>query len=506
MASEKIVESDGIEGNLPRQLQLLSAENNLLRAENQDLIFQVEKLRSRRHDLEKKLSLHSKSGLPSHYQMDIDLGELIASYADKGEARTFTLLILQLHNNFNMIRKSLKASVSEWVLYQLGVRMSSLLGPSDRVYHTRDNEFVLFLHRGPGAELKTFLNEMFSKLNEPHIFSGFNLTVPVSAGAAFYPDHGQDKSILLHHADIALGAALEEKKPFQVFKDSLLEQVVEKIELQNSIIKAIEAPALAQIGQQFHMYFQPKLHIKAIEGDVIHVEYIEAEALIRWEHPQRGTISPDKFIPLAEETGLIMPLGKWTIYQSLNYLQSWQKTLGPLGISVNLSARQFHSEDILDVFSNIMETHPINPGSLTVELTETSLFEDPMQASDVMKRFKNLGILISVDDFGTGYSSLSHLHKFPLDEIKIDKLFIESFLSNRHDRIIVRSLVTLAKEMGMKLVAEGVEHPAVLRKLYDMGCTGFQGYLLSRPLAPQDFAQFYKKIADNGFKLTVEGL
>ena len=123
-----------------------------------------------------------------------------------------------------------------------------------------------------------------------------------------------------------------------------------------------------------------------------------------------------------------------------------------------------------------------------------------------MKRFKNLGILISVDDFGTGYSSLSHLHKFPLDEIKIDKLFIESFLSNRHDRIIVRSLVTLAKEMGMKLVAEGVEHPAVLRKLYDMGCTGFQGYLLSRPLAPQDFAQFYKKIADNGFKLTVEGL
>lgn len=384
--------------------------------------------------------------------------------------------------------------------------MSSLMAEKDRVYHTRDNEFVLFLHRPPGPEFKTFLHDLFSKLNEPHIFSGFNLSVPVSAGAAYFPDHGIEKSMLLHHADIALGAALESKKPFQVFKESLLEQVVEKIELQNSIIKAIEAPALAQIGQQFQMYFQPKIHVKALEPGVLHVEAVSAEALIRWEHPEKGLVSPGKFIPLAEETGLIMPLGKWTIYQSLHYLANWQRDLGPMGISINLSARQFHSEDILEVFSKIMENSPIEPGSLTVELTETSLFHDPLEAAEIMKKFKTLGLKISVDDFGTGYSSLSHLHKFPLDEIKIDKLFIENFLGNHHDRIIVRSLINLAREMGMSLVAEGVEDATVLRKLMEMGCTGFQGFLLSRPLSAADFPGFYKKIADNGFILQVEGI
>jgi EAL domain-containing protein (putative c-di-GMP-specific phosphodiesterase class I)/GGDEF domain-containing protein len=454
-------------------------------------------------DLERKLSLQPQSGLPTHFRLELELEETIESMRQRADRKGFSILIIQLGETYNIVRKTLKSSVSEWVLYQMGCRIGALLEPAGRVFHTRENEFVLILPALKGPPLASFVKSLFGSLGEPHIFSGFNVTIKVAMGAAYWPEHGAERSALLHHADIAAGFASEGHLPFVLFKSELLRKAVEKIELQNSIIKAIERPALDKIGEQFVLYFQPKLIAGSVEGRTIHVEKIEAEALIRWKHPTKGLILPSTFVPLAEETGLILPLGKWLIYQTTRQLQSWIRAgKGAIPVSLNLSARQFRSEDITDILVSAISASNLAPGQLTVELTETSLFEDPVATAVILQRFAALGVRLSVDDFGTGYSSLSHLHRFPLDEIKIDRLFVENIDTNRQDRIIVRSLVEIAKGLELTLVAEGVEKPRALDILWKMGCRGFQGFLIAQPLPAEEFAAFCDKLAADKMNFT----
>ena len=296
-----------------------------------------------------------------------------------------------------------------------------------------------------------------------------------------------------------MGSAGERKKSFVLFRPSLLQTVVERVELQNSIVRAIEAPAIRHLGEQFRLLFQPKLIVAGIEGNILKVERIEAEALIRWEHPTKGPIPPSTFIPLAEETGLIEPLGKWLVYQCVRRLSSWEKHgRGDIGLSINLSPRQFQSGAVEETLSSLITTSEIPERLLTVELTETSLFENAEATAKILQRFKAMGVRVSVDDFGTGYSSLSHLHRFPLDEIKIDRLFVENLHENRQDRTIIRSLVCIAQDLGLDLIAEGVERPDALKQLYRMGCRGFQGFLLSRPLSDEELLKFRDRIVRDG--------
>lgn len=471
-------------------------ELSRLRSEN-------ERLSRRIAQLERKLSLQPQSGLPTHFRLELELEELIDTLRRRNETGGFSLLIVQLGENYNVVRKTLKSSVSEWILYQTGCRITSLLDSGGKVFHTRENEFVLILPEVKGPPLAAFLKRLFARLGEPHIFSGFNVSIRVAMGAAYWPEHGSERSVLLHNADIAAGAAIEAREPFVLFKPALLRKAVEKIELQNLIIRAIERPAIDSIAEQFVLYYQPKLIASSIEGRIIRVEKIEAEALIRWNHPSKGVLLPSTFIPLAEETGLILPLGKWLIYQVARHLQSWKEAgKGAIPVSVNLSARQFHSEEIPEILASALSASKLDPGQLTVELTETSLFEDPNLTSVILERFSALGIRVSVDDFGTGYSSLSHLHRFPLDEIKIDRLFTEHIDINRQDRIIVRSLVAIAKGLGLTLVAEGVEKPEALEILWEMGCRGFQGFLIAEPMPPEDFVDFCDKLAFNKMTFT----
>lgn len=483
----------------PETLQAM--ETRRLAAENERLKTEKRELELRVGALEKKLSLHPLSGLPTHFRLELELDDLIEECRAAGNKAGFTILIIQLGENYSAVRKTLKASVSEWILYQTGCRISSLLRVEDRVFHTRESEFVLVLPALKGEALSSLLRKLLPRLIEPHIFAGFSVTIGVTAGGAYWPEHGEERSRLMHNADIASGAASDEGKAFILFRPGLLEKAMEKIELQNSIIKAIESATLDRIGEQFFLFYQPKLFVKAIEGHALIVDHIEAEALIRWRHPEKGLLLPSTFVPLAEETGLIIPLGKWLLYQCARKLASWEASgRGAIGLSVNLSARQFRSEDTALTLESVLATTGVRPECLTLELTETSLFEDTASTTATLKRFKALGVKISVDDFGTGYSSLSHLHRFPLDEIKIDRLFVENLTDNRQDRIIVRSLVSIAKGLDLALVAEGVEKPEALELLFNMGCQGFQGFLLSRPLSAKDFIAFYDDIVGKGMR------
>ena len=479
------------------ELELLSEENERIKAENKLLEAKVT-------SLERKLSLHSISGLPTHFRLELELDDLIDECRRDEKRSGFALLIIQLGENYSAVRKTLKASVSEWILYQTGCRIQALLRTQDRVFHTRENEFVLVLPGLKGDRLATFLKQLLPQLCEPHIFAGFNVSIGISTGAAYWPEHGMERSRVMHHADIAAGTSADARKAFVLFRPSLLEKAVEKIELQNSIIKAIEASAMDKIGEQFFLTYQPKLFIRGIEGRSLVVDHIEAEALLRWRHPEKGLLMPSTFIPLAEETGLILPLGKWLLYQCSRRLAAWAKSgRDDVGLAVNLSARQFRSDDTASTLETVLSHTGARPELLTVELTETSLFEDTTSAAAILARFAALGVRISVDDFGTGYSSLSHLHRFPLDEIKIDRLFVENLAKNHQDRIIVRSLVSIAKGLDLSLLAEGVETFESLELLYEMGCQGFQGFLISRPVSARDFIEFRDSIVRNGMRLTI---
>jgi diguanylate cyclase len=466
------------------------------------------RLASRVAQLERMLSLQPQTGLPTHFKLELELEETIEDFRKRGDRSGFCLLIIQLGDNYQAVRKTMKSSVSEWILYETGCRIQNLLSPGDKLFHTHESEFVLILPGRKGKSLEDFLRRLLVRLEEPHIFSGFNIAIKAATGASYWPEHGEERSDILHHADIAAGSAGERRKSFVLFKPELLRRAVEKVELQNSIVKALEGAGIDRIGDQFTLYYQPKVFVSSVGDNFIGIERIEAEALIRWRHPEKGFLGPDTFIPLAEETGLILPLGKWLIYQVTRRLAAWdaegRMDLGiSLNLSVNLSARQFRSQDAADIIASALSSTGLAGDRLTVELTETSLFEDPEEARKTLDRFSALGVRISVDDFGTGYSSLSHLHRFPLNEIKIDKLFIENLDNNRHDAIIVSSLVSIARGLGLTLVAEGVEKPEALRILWDMGCNGFQGYLIAKPLPAEDFVEFCDKVKADGMRMRI---
>jgi diguanylate cyclase len=473
-----------------------------LRDENSRLASRIEKL-------ERMISIQPQTGLPTHFRLDLELEETIENARKRGDRSGFCLLIIQLGENYAAVRKTLKSSISEWILYETGCRIQSLIEPGDRLFHTHENEFVIILPGRKGKFLEDFLRRLLAQLDEPHIFSGFNITIKAATGASYWPEHGEEKSDILHRADIAAGSAVETRKSFVLFKPELLRRALDRVELQNAIIKALEAGGLEQLGEQFTLHYQPKLFLSSIQDGTIGIERIEAEALIRWQHPQRGFIGPDEFIPLAEETGLILPLGKWLIYQCARRLAAWDAA-GKTGagaainLSVNLSAKQFRSQDAADIIASALSSTGLSGDRVTVELTETSLFEDPVATKETLERFSALGVKISVDDFGTGYSSLSHLHRFPLDEIKIDRLFIENLDKNHQDKIIVSSLVSIAKGLGLILVAEGVEKPEALEMLWEMGCRGFQGFLISKALPADDFLAFCARIKADGMRMKIK--
>jgi EAL domain-containing protein (putative c-di-GMP-specific phosphodiesterase class I)/GGDEF domain-containing protein len=470
-----------------------NAEFLVLKLEN-------DRLRKRVQELERKISLQPQTGLPTHFRMEVELDDMIEDFQRRNDQSGFTLLIIQLGDNYHVIRRTAKSGVSEWILYQTACRLTALLRPQDKIFHTHESEFVVVLPGLKGSTLGDFLSKLYGKLNEPHIFSAFNVVIKTTIGAAYWPEHGQDRSVILHNTDIAVDAATEQRKPFALFKEDLLRRVLEKMELQNSIIRAIEKPLIERIGEQFVLYYQPKLLCSSIDGMTLHVDKVEAEVLIRWRHPEKGLIMPSTFIPLAEETGLIIPLGKWLIYQSVRRLATWQKEgRGDIAVSINLSAQQFHSDEAANVLKSAIESAGIDPDLVTIEITETCLFEEPNAATIILDRFKKIGVRLSVDDFGTGFSSLSHLHRFPINEIKIDRLFVENIDTNHSDKIIVESLVSIAHGLGLSLVAEGVENEKTRRILWSMGCRCFQGYLIAKALSAEDFIAFRDSIEERGF-------
>ena len=316
-----------------------------------------------------------------------------------------------------------------------------------------------------------------AELGRPLQVTHVELVVTASIGIAIFPDNGADPETLLRHADMAMYAAKQRgRNTYEFFTEAMQQQAVERLSLEQDLARALESG-------QFSLHYQPQ--VDASSGRIV-----SAEALLRWEHPERGMVSPVQFIPVAEETGLIVPLGEWVVLTPCRQMaECRQAGLPVVPVAVNLSAHNFRSDSLLTSIAHALESTGLPSSYLHVELTESAVMQEPAAAMKTLGALKAIGLKLSIDDFGTGYSSLSTLKQFPIDLLKIDRSFVRDLPEDGSSASIVEAILALANALGLGVVAEGVETTAQRDFLCSRRCGLMQGYLFSKPLPADGFAR-----------------
>jgi len=361
-------------------------------------------------------------------------------------------------------------------------RLTAWYERSDTVARFGGDEFVLVSNSIADPEDAALLaTRTIETLQAPVRIAGIDVHTSPSIGIAIYPTDGASIEALLAHADAAMYSAKQRGRGnVQRYAPGMQAGTEDQVQLESDLHSAVAL-------NQFQLYYQPK--VDTLSGAVR-----SAEALIRWVHPKRGVVSPAQFIPLAEECGLIGPIGEWVIREACRQARAWQDDGVPsLRVSVNLSASQFRDSGLVDNIRHALDEAGLEARYLEVELTESAVMSDPEESIAILEQLSKMGVLVSVDDFGTGYSSMSYLRRFPIDKLKIDRVFINEIVSRPEDASIVRAIVSLAHSLRLKVVAEGVETPAQLEFLRSAGCDEYQGYHFSRPLPAADFERLIRE-------------
>lgn len=381
-------------------------------------------------------------------------------------------------DRFKRVNDSLGHGIGDKLLQEVATRLVASVREDDTVARTGGDEFVIMLSEVDDVEgvvmIARRIIEMFTK---PMMIEGNELVVTCSVGVSFYPDDADEAEFLIQNADSAMYRAKDlGRNSFQLYSPTMNARSLEHLAMETGLRRAIERNELI-------LYYQPVV-------DTGSGKVIGAEALLRWLHPDMGMMPPADFIPLAEETGLIIPIGEWVIREAARQQLAWKHRFGvELDMAVNISALQFHEPDFLGRVRRILAEADVNPAALTFELTETLLMEDAVETIKTMHAIRRLGVTLSMDDFGTGYSSLSYLKRFPIDTLKIDRVFIRGIEHSRDDAAIVSAVINLAHSLRLKVVAEGVEKAAQLDYLRQTGCELVQGFHFSAPLPPEEFEQ-----------------
>jgi diguanylate cyclase (GGDEF)-like protein len=385
--------------------------------------------------------------------------------------QTLVILLVDI-DRFNVINDSFGRELGDQLLRAVAQRLVLNLPSVQAIAHLREDEFSILLERihtmGEAIAIAEKVQQVFAT---PFNLNGQDLFLTVSVGIAAGTAHNQPDD-LLHNAYSAMHQAKAlGKARCELFDAELRVKATSRLRLETDL-------RMALARQEFQLYYQPIVFLATgrISG---------FEALIRWRHPQRGLVLPTKFIPLAEEMGLVSRISQWVLYQACSQLRQWQQqfpTKPPLTVSVNLSAQQFTKSDLLQQIQQILQQTEVDPGSLRIEITESAIMHSLETATAVLKQLKTLGVQLYVDDFGTGYSSLSYLHRLPIDKLKIDRSFITRIDSEAEQLEIVRAIVKLAWNLGMDVIAEGVETAPQLAQLKALRCEYVQGYFFSKPV------------------------
>ncbi|RKZ97981.1 MAG: hypothetical protein DRQ46_03400 [Gammaproteobacteria bacterium] len=398
---------------------------------------------------------------------------------------SFPVMFLDL-DRFKTVNDSLGHSSGDKLLKMVSQRLIDTLREEDTVARLGGDEFILYLATTENqyeiySHISQIAQKILATIAQPFSIENQDIHVSGSIGIATFPNDGDDVETLLKNADSAMYHAKSEgRNNFQFYSKELNEKAMQTLVMETNLHQALES-------NEFELYYQPKVETQT--GKIL-----GAEALIRWIHPAQGMIRPDQFIPVAEETGLITQIGEWTLHEACHQNKAWQdKGLPKIKISVNLSPRQFQHQNLIDLVGQTLADSGLSPVYLDLEIVEGTAMHDIEKTIASLQQLKKLGLSISIDDYGTGYSTLSYIKKFPVDTLKIDMSFIQNLVENAGDRAIVSSTIILAHNLGLSVVAEGVEDTQQLELLQNLDCDEIQGYYFSRPLPADEFSKLLEK-------------
>jgi diguanylate cyclase (GGDEF)-like protein/PAS domain S-box-containing protein len=418
------------------------------------------------------------TGLPNRMLLNDRVSQAIV--LAPRHSKKVAVLFLDL-DGFKHINDSLGHPIGDKLLQSIAKRLVSCVRSSDTVSRQGGDEFVVLLSEMEQSEDAAISAlRILQAVAEVHTIDHHDLHVTTSIGLSVFPDDGKDAETLVKNADTAMYQAKENgRHSYQFFRPAMTVRAVERQSIEENLRRALER-------QEFTLHYQPKIRLRT--GEIT-----GAEALLRWSHPVRGPVSPTQFIPVAEDCGLILPIGQWVLREACKQARAWVDLGLPLGtMAVNISSMEFRDDNFLESVFAILSETGLDPRSLELELTESVLMKRAESAASVLKTLRARGVQIAVDDFGTGYSSLSYLRKFPIDALKIDQSFVRQITSAPDDATIVTAVISMGRSMKLRVVAEGVETREELAFLQNHQCDEAQGFYFSRPVLPQQFAILLK--------------
>jgi diguanylate cyclase (GGDEF)-like protein len=436
------------------------------------------RVRRQMEEIEYRALYDELTGLPNRtlFRDRIEQATLTARRAGTSVA----VMLLDV-DRFKEINDALGHDTGDLLLQEVGARLGAELRASETFARLGGDEFGILLPAA-SAEDATLLGKRIQiALETPFALRGFPLEVAASIGVAVYPDHGEDVDTLLQHADVAMYVAKEAHAGTAVYDAEQDTNDADRLALAGELRRAIESEELV-------VHFQPKAELES--GRIL-----GAEALVRWQHPERGFIPPNEFIPIAERTGLIKPLSRYVLAAAIEQCAAWQAAGLDLHVAVNLTIPDLLELELPDLIAALLEEKSVRPEQLELEITESTILADPFRVRVVLNRLNEMGLRLAIDDFGTGYSSLAYLRNLPVHAIKIDRSFVMGMSEDASDATIVRSTIDLAHNLGLEVVAEGVESQEVWDALRAQGCSLAQGYFISKPALPADLAALLEERA-----------
>jgi diguanylate cyclase (GGDEF)-like protein len=423
-----------------------------------------------------KMATHDTlTGLPNRAFFNEALGHAIAQSQRSG--RPLALFFMDL-DRFKNINDTLGHGVGDRVLQEAASRLRGSVRSSDLIARLGGDEFVLLVEEyGDGADLADIAGKVLKGFEPAFTVQGHELALAASIGICAFPQDGIDAQSLVSNADIAMYRAKEQGRNRHCFYSAELNQLSEeRLALEAGLRRALER-------DEIEVFYQPKIAFG-------HGRVTGVEALIRWRHPKLGLLLPDRFIGIAEETGIIVPIGYWTLRRVCERIRRWQEHGNTLSVAVNLSAVQFHEPGLATQLAAILKATGVPPHLLELEITESMVMRDPESAVAVMESLRRMGLRLSIDDFGTGHSSLGYLKRFPVNQLKVDRTFVRDMPHNSDDVAITRAVIAMAHSLRMSVVAEGVEHEHQFESLRAEGCDEFQGYYCRPPLEEAELLTF----------------
>jgi len=421
------------------------------------------------------------TGLPNRLLLNDRIGQAIIM-AQRGNRRV-AVLFMDL-DGFKHINDSLGHPIGDKLLQSIGKRLVSCVRAADTVSRQGGDEFIVLLSEVQGPEAAALMaNRILAAVAEPHAVDQHELHITTSIGVSVYPDDGSNAETLIKNADTAMYQAKESgRQSYQFFKPEMNARAVERQSIEEDLRRALQR-------QEFTLFYQPKVNLRTgtIKG---------AEALLRWRHPARGLVLPLQFIPIAEDSGLIVPIGRWVLREACRQARAWiDAGLPAMTMAVNVSAVEFQDEGFVKGLFAILEATGLPPGRLELELTESVLMKRVESTADILQTLRSSGVRVAIDDFGTGYSSLSYLRKFPIDTLKIDQSFVRQICAGGDDAAIVTAVISMARSLRKQVVAEGVETQDELDFLRTQKCDDAQGYFFSKPVPAAVFVNLLNNSA-----------